>query len=75
MLDVSTMPADMLIEITRQWILRFGEDESPIPLVAIAHTKNFSPASEQNMAAYMAWAKGEGMIFSTFGQWLDTVHV
>ena len=75
MLDVSTMPADVLIEISRQWISRMGGSMRPIPLVAIAHSKNFSPASEQNMAAYMAWAKGEGMIFSTFGHWLDTVHV
>jgi hypothetical protein len=73
MLDVSTMPADVLIEITRQWIRRFGVDESPVPLVAIAHTKNFTPASEKNMSEYLAWAKNEGIIFSTYGRWLEAI--
>ncbi len=42
--------------------------------MAIAHTKNFTVASERNMSEYLAWAKNEGMIFSTYGQWLEAIN-
>lgn len=71
MLDFSTMPADVLIEVSQQWINRFAGCERPIPLVAIAHTKNFTDASAKNLAAYLAWAEKEGFDFSTYGKWLE----
>lgn len=73
MLDFSTMPADVLIEISQQWINRFAGWQRPIPLVAIAHTKNFTDASAKNLAVYLAWAKDEGIHFSTYGKWLEDV--
>ena len=74
MLDLATMPADVLIEVTSQWIHRFGESDIPIPLVAIGHTKNFTPASERNLTEYLEWVKREGIVFSTYGNWLETIH-
>ena len=73
MLDFSTMPVDILIEITRQWIARFGGNAIPVPLVAIAHTKNFTEASDKNMAEYLAWVKNERIVFSTYGEWLNAM--
>ena len=74
MLDFSTMPADVLIYVSRQWIERFAGRGEPIPLVAIAHTKNFTTSSEEALAQYLAWAKAAGLRFSTFGQWLEAIH-
>ena len=71
MLDFSTMPADVLIEISEQWIERFAGTGKPIPLVAIAHTKNFTTLSEANLLAYLDWAAAKGIRFSTYGQWLE----
>jgi hypothetical protein len=73
MLDFSTMPADILIRLTKQWNEKHRNSLSPIPIVAIAHTKNFTPASEVALKEYLLWGRGEGIIFSTFKQWLD-VH-
>ncbi len=75
MLDISTMSADVLIDLTRKWLKRHASHvEKVIPVVAIAHTKNFTPASQAAMAAYFNWAKGEGLTFSTFGRWLEAQH-
>ena len=70
MLDFSTMPADVLIEITRQWIERFEGDCTHLPIVAIAHTKNFTSKSEQHLSDYLNWTQSEGVDFTTYGQWL-----
>lgn len=71
MLDFSTMPADVLIEITSNWMARYGAE---VPVVAIAHTKNFTPASEKALEAYLEWASAEGISFGTYGQWLEKMH-
>ncbi|MGN7612553.1 hypothetical protein ACQZV8_10765 [Magnetococcales bacterium HHB-1] len=71
MLDLSTMPADILIQITKQWIERFSHQSPSLPLVAIAHTKNFTHDSEKAMMTYLTWAKAQGILFSTYGQWLE----
>lgn len=74
MLDLSTLPAQDLIDVTRQWLARYGETNGmPIPIVAIAHTKNFSRASEEAMGRYLSWASDVGIRFSTYGQWLDAM--
>ena len=74
MLDFSTMPADVLIDVSRQWIERFAGRGETIPLVAIAHTKNFTAASGEGLTAYLAWAKDAGLQFATYGQWLEAIH-
>lgn len=72
MLDISTLPADDLIAVTQQWLARHGErNETPTPVVAIAHTKNFSRSSENEMTQYLSWVRDMGFRFSTFGEWLD----
>lgn len=74
MLDFSTLPGNQLIRITRKWLERHADNrEGPIPVVAIAHTKNFTPASETAMSEYLDWADRQGFIFSTYGTWLGAV--
>lgn len=74
MLDISTLPADVLIEVTRQWRERYSKtNRRPLPIVAIAHTKNFTPVSEQSLVHYFKWAQNEGMVFSTYGGWLESL--
>ncbi|RMD65220.1 hypothetical protein D6833_03270, partial [Candidatus Parcubacteria bacterium] len=59
------------IAVSLQWLCRHGRHSaSNIPLVAIAHTKNFTPASERALSGYLEWARSEGIAFSTFGNWL-----
>lgn len=70
MLDFSSMPAAVLIQLTQQWMKRFQSASCPVPLVAISHTKNFTPRSEAALDEYLDWVKGEGIDFSTFGQWI-----
>ena len=74
MLDLATMPTDVLIEVTKQWIHRFHESDAPIPVVAIGHTKNFTPSSEENLTGYLEWVKSEEITFSTYGRWLEAIH-
>lgn len=74
MLDFSTMPADVLIDVSRQWIAHFAGRDELVQLVAIAHTKNFTAASEEALTAYLAWAKDAGLRFSTYGQWLEAIY-
>jgi len=71
MLDISTMSADILIELTMQWRERFGFNNS-LPLVAIAHTKNFTPRSNEEMRKYLHWVQESGIPFGTFGDWMKT---
>ena len=74
MLDFSTMPVDVLTDVTLQWIDRYGDDAKALPLVAIAHTKNFTLASAQHLADYLTWVQEQGIQFSTYGQWLDSIR-
>ncbi len=73
MLDFSTMTSDVLIEITKQWIEKYSHVETPLPIVAIAHTKNFTSTSEKALKEYLSWAKREGLVFSTYTNWLGVI--
>jgi hypothetical protein len=73
MLDFSTMSSEIMIDITEQWLENFNNSNSSIPLVAIAHTKNFTVASEKALEEYLRWAKLNDILFSTYGQWLEMV--
>jgi hypothetical protein len=72
-LDFSTMPSETLITITKDWMQRFTELRRPTPIVAIAHTKNWTDRSSIHLAAYLTWAREAGIRFSTFAQWLDSL--
>lgn len=71
MLDFSTMPADILIEITEKWIKAFGNLDFPIPIVAIAHTKNFTASSSAALKTYLTWATENNIKFSTYSNWYN----
>ncbi len=73
MLDFSTMPGKVLIGLTKQWVERYSTSDAALPIVAIAHTKNFTSRSELALSEYLAWAKKEGVVFSTYGQWLASL--
>ncbi len=73
MLDFSTMPSSVLISLSEQWLAMFGDVDGSTPLVAIAHTKNFTEASARHMEEYLAWAERNGFEFSTYGRWLESL--
>ena len=76
MLDFSTMPSWMLIEITQRYMERFQNFPEPVPLVAIGHNKNFTNWSRDNFAEYLAWASSQSEIkFSSYNQWLDELKL
>ena len=70
MLDFSTMPGWMLVEITRQhqWVNRARE--LPIPIVAIGHNKNFTAKSNENLVYWLDWVADQPDIqFSSYDKW------
>ena len=70
MLDISTMPADTLVNITESWQRQHhGRDD--VTIVAIGHTKNFSQRAAREFAQYLQWAKTQGHQFTTYQQWLQ----
>jgi hypothetical protein len=69
-LDFSTMPARTLVTITQDWIRRFNQPHRPTPIVAIAHTKNWTDRSVTHVTEYLAWARDAGVQFSTYSTWL-----
>ncbi len=70
-LDFSTMPAQTLVAITEDWMRRFNDPHRPTPIVAIAHTKNWTDRSMSHLTDYLTWARDAGIQFSTYSQWLD----
>lgn len=73
MLDFSTMPTDVLIDITKQWLNKQSNTNMPIPIVAIAHTKNFTKASSLALNSYLKWAEANHIQFSTYGKYLESM--
>ncbi len=75
MLDFSTLPAWALIDITRQWRRRYADFPRPLPVVAIAHSKNFTTRSERALSEYLQWAQAEpDILFSSYGRWLEATE-
>ena len=74
MLDFSTMPPQGLIAISEQWLERYQDDKQPIPLVGIAHTKNFTSKSEHALHRYLEWAEKHSILFSTYQGWINTLR-
>jgi len=76
MLDLSTLPAARMIALVEQWLELHADASTPVPLVAIGHTKNFTRASAREFEAFLGWASRRADIqFSTFGRWLQEAGV
>ena len=74
MLDISTVPATMLIAAVRNWLSRFAQTRQPIPIVAIGHTKNFTAQSEAELETFLRWAVTEDyLVLSRYDTWLRKV--
>jgi hypothetical protein len=73
-LDFSTMPAQILAAITEDWMRRFSNPHRTTPIVAIAHTKNWTERSMRHLTDYLTWARGAGIRFSTYSEWLELVN-
>lgn len=59
-----------------RWRAERAGGAAPLPIVAIGHNKNFSPWSERELDALLAWAADDpGLHFSTYGQWLEAAGV
>lgn len=70
MLDFSTMPGWMLIDITQRHLSRFSSEYNTIPIVAIGHNKNFSQKSAENLVIWLDWVKQQSNItFSSYSRW------
>jgi len=69
-LDFSTMPAQILAAITEDWMRRFSNPHRTTPIVAIAHTKNWTDRSMSHLTDYLTWAQDAGVRFSTYPEWL-----
>lgn len=74
MLDLSTMPPDVLIDITKQWLDKHQGSIIPTPIVAIAHTKNFTENSAKALNAYLEWATANDIVFSSYAKWLEAIN-
>ncbi len=72
-LDFATMPATALVAITEEWMRRFGDAHQPTPIVAIAHTKNWTDRSTAQLTEYLKWARDARIRFSTYSDWLQDV--
>ena len=77
MLDFSTLPAWALIDVTRRYMaLQEHAAQSPIPIVAIGHNKNFSARSRAALTEYLQWvARTPEITFSDYDTWLEAVQL
>ncbi len=70
MLDFSTMPAEVLIRVTRGWMDQFAEEDGAVPVVAIAHGKNFTRQSAMNLQRWLDWCREQDELgFSDYASW------
>jgi hypothetical protein len=67
------MPAEILVSITEDWMRRFSDPKRPTPIVAIAHTKNWTDRSMRHLTDYLTWARNAGIRFSTYANWLASL--
>jgi len=74
MLDFSTMPGWLLIEITKDYMQRFSSSGTRVPIVAIAHNKNFTRQSADNTRRWLEWASEQPELqFSDYLNWYRAV--
>ena len=72
MLDFSTLDGPTLIAVAEGWRNGRRADGVPLPIVAIAHSKNFTRRSASSLDTFLEWAEGQpGLRFSTFPRWLE----
>jgi len=76
MLDYSTLPSELLIEVTQQTMAQFAHEKHPVPIVAIGHNKNFTQHSNEHLATWLQWAHAHPDIhLSDYRQWTDTLSL
>lgn len=76
MLDFSSLYASTLIEIVNRWRTEKSYLKSPLPIVAIAHTKNFSSKSAIEFAKFLDWVSRQpDLIFSTYEKWMQSQNI
>lgn len=70
MLDFSTMPEWMLIALCQGWMERYTDHPGPIPIVAIAHGKNFTDHSARNLTGWLDWLSvRDDTVLSSYAGW------
>jgi hypothetical protein len=68
-LDYSKQTADAMIRTTLAWVDGV-RTPPPVPVVAIGHSKDFTPESERQLDRYLGWAAEQDWLrFSTYGAW------
>ena len=76
MLDFSSLRANNLIEIVNRWREERSYTDTPLPIVTIAHTKNFSSKSAIEFAKFLDWvSKQPNLIFSTYENWMQSLKI
>jgi hypothetical protein len=70
MLDYCALPANLLIDVTRDWTKRVAGTDHNIAVVAIGHTKNFSNIAEREMTRFLQWSSHQPDIrMSSYDSW------
>ncbi len=70
MLDFSTMPGWLLIELTQRYMEQQKNNSVPVPIVAIGHNKNFTSASNGHLQEWLQWVAAQPNVeFSSYATW------
>jgi len=72
MLDFCTLPSELMTTIIRDWLKRRGAADGAVPVVAIGHTKNFSPAAELELEKLLIWVDAQPDL--TLGGYADVIR-
>ena len=76
MLDFSSLNSKILIEIVKKWRADKSSPTSSLPIVAIAHAKNFSSKSAIEFAKFLDWVSRQpDLIFSTYEKWMQSQNI
>jgi hypothetical protein len=76
MLDFSSLNAKILIEIVKKWRADKSSPTSSLPIVAIAHAKNFSSTAAKEFLKFLEWvSKQPDLIFSTYEKWMQSQNI
>jgi hypothetical protein len=75
MLDYCTLSAELMVDVVEDWTGRFREESTPVPVVAIGHTKNFSLAAERELDKFLIWIEGQSRLeIGSYGTWREAVR-
>lgn len=71
MLDVCALPARDLVRLAERWSQRQVVGGRSVPVVAIAHTKNFTVRAERQLEGLLTELAERDWVFSSYRRWLD----